>query len=315
MAETPKVIEVAAAVLTDGNGRVLLARRADHLHQGGLWEFPGGKIEPGETLAQALCRELAEELDVRVDAHEPLIRLRHDYADRRVVLHVRHVTAYSGAPRGREGQPLVWAAPERLHEYPMPAADRPIVTALRLPRTYLVTPADPGGLDALLRGADLALARGVRLLQLRIKAAGFPVEAAARVLAQRARQAGARLLINADIPLARALGCGVHLTSAQLMSLRRRPLDKASWVAASCHDPESLERACDLGLDFAVLSPVKPTASHPGAEAIGWSAFADWVRDLPLPVYALGGLGARDLEMAMRHGAQGIAAIRGLWPD
>ena len=135
-------MHVAVAVIQDSSGRILLSRRADHAHQGGLWEFPGGKLDPGETLAQALKREIREELGIEVQSHSPLIRINHRYPDRSVLLDVHRVTAYSGVPEGREGQPLVWVAPESMRDYPMPAADRPIVTALRLPDSYLITGQD-----------------------------------------------------------------------------------------------------------------------------------------------------------------------------
>ena len=99
-------IHVAAAAIHDQNGHVLLSRRAPDSHQGGLWEFPGGKLEPGESVASALRRELQEELDIQVSEHHPLIRVRHDYADRRVLLDVHKVTAWQGQPRGVENQPL-----------------------------------------------------------------------------------------------------------------------------------------------------------------------------------------------------------------
>ena len=310
-----RVIEVAAAALTDASGSVLLARRAPDSHQGGLWEFPGGKIESGETLGQCLRRELAEELGVRVLHHRPLIRLRHDYGDRTVILHVHRVIRFEGVPRGLEGQPLAWVAPARLDDYPMPAADRPIVAALRLPDRYLITPADPPSLAFLLQGVERALAEGIRLFQLRLRNPAIDLPLAARKVADRVRKAGAALLVNSDIALARSLGCGVHLTAGQLRRLDARPLPSGQWVAASCHGPEELAQAQALGADFAVLSPVRETATHPGASPIGWEGFERWVADLPLPVYGLGGLGVQDLDEALAHGAQGVAAIRGLWPD
>ena len=136
---TTDTVHVAAAVIRDREGRVLLSRRHDHLHQGGLWEFPGGKLEPGETVEVALRREIREELDLTLLTYRPLIQVRHHYPDKSVLLDVHLVTAFEGEARGMEGQPLVWAAPQELAEYPMPAADRPIVMALNLPDRYLVT--------------------------------------------------------------------------------------------------------------------------------------------------------------------------------
>lgn len=313
MGDSPQDILVAAAVLENTAGEVLLARRPDHVHQGGLWEFPGGKVEPGESLHAALERELAEELGVGLLTHRPLIRVRHCYGDRCVVLDVHRVTAFHGEPRGLEGQPLAWVEKHRLGDYPMPAADRPIVSALRLPSVYLVTPPAPGSPEDLLAGVARALDTGVRLVQLRVHQPGFPLARAAAEVAELCVGAGAGLLINGNIDLAASLGCGVHLPSPLLMSLASRPLDAGAWVAASCHSPAELEQACAIGADFAVLSPVQRTASHPGEPGIGWERFGEWVRDLPLPVFALGGMLPGDIPEAWRRGGQGIAGIRGLW--
>ena len=111
---TPDVVHVAAAALVDDDGRVLLARRADEAHQGGLWEFPGGKLERDESIDDGLRRELHEELGIDIVSHRPLIRVRHDYDDRSVLLDVHRVDAGRGEPHGREGQPLAWVAVDEL---------------------------------------------------------------------------------------------------------------------------------------------------------------------------------------------------------
>jgi len=306
---------VAAGVLVNADGAVLLARRPAKVHQGGLWEFPGGKVELNEAPGAALQRELAEELGIEVVAYRPLIRVRHTYAERVVVLDVYSVTEYRGTPRGLEGQPLAWVMPDRLHDYPMPAADRPIVQAIRLPACYLITPPAPAGISELLAGLEKAIVSDVRLFQLRLKEPFAQRSQAAHEVAALCRAHGVDLLINGSIDLARALDCGVHLTARQLAELEERPLPPGVWVAASCHSRTELERAASLGLDFAVLSPVKTTSSHPERKSIGWRNFERWVEGLAMPVFALGGLGSADVEDAWMHGGQGIAAIRGLWLD
>jgi 8-oxo-dGTP diphosphatase len=309
-------IRVAAAVIEDG-GRVLLARRPDGAHQGGLWEFPGGKVEPGEAIGEALRRELAEELGIEVLAHRPLIRVRHAYADREVVLDVHRVNAYRGRPAGLEGQPLAWVDPTELDRYAMPAADRPIVAAVRLPDTYLITPEPTGDPEAFAAMVRRALRRGVRLVLLRgpgLARAVLRPYAAATVAACRA--AGARLLVGRDRELALDVGAdGVHLASSQLIGLSQRPLPRPLLVGASCHDPTELRRAEALDADFAALSPVLATPTHPGAVPLGWDRFAAWVDDAALPVYALGGMTRELVDQAWQHGAQGVAGIRGLWAD
>jgi len=308
-------ILVAAAAIMDGGGSVLLTRRPDHVHQGGLWEFPGGKVEAGETSRAALRRELAEELGIETVDPRPLIRVRHAYADRTVVLDVYRLTAYRGQPRGLEGQAVAWVPIGQLADTAMPAADRPIVNALRLPPEYLISPPVPEDLASLLKGAERAIDQGIRLLQLRLRPPFPDRERAARAVARLCRERAVDLLVNGSVSLARDIDCGVHLTAGQLFELNTRPLAADRWVGASCHSPEELERARALGVDFALLSPVKATASHPEQVPLGWSTFAEWVQDLPLPVYALGGMNPSDLETAWRCGAQGVACIRGLWPD
>jgi 8-oxo-dGTP diphosphatase len=309
-------IHVVAAVVEDAEGRVLLAQRAADAHQGGLWEFPGGKVEPGEGVGEALRRELREEIALEVRAHRPLIRVRHAYADRTVVLDVHRVTDYAGEATGLEGQPLAWVDPGDLHHYPMPAADRPIVTAIRLPDTYVITPPEPGDLHAFTASLKSVLRRGHRLVQLRLPGLDrAAVEPYARRAVALCGESGARLLVHRDPDLAEAAGAdGVHLTAAQVRDMSERPMPPGRLVAASCHDGEELARAEALGADIAVLSPVLPTASHPGAPHLGWDRFAALVEAARIPVFALGGMTSALMETAWRHGAQGVAGIRGFWP-
>lgn len=303
-------MHVAVAVIVDRRRRVLLSRRPAHVHQGGLWEFPGGKCEAGEDARQALLREVHEELGLRVQAARPLIRVPYRYPDKSVLLDVWRVEAFSGRARGREGQPLEWVPLARLHERSLPAANRAIVTALRLPDRYLITP-EPVAETPFLHGLDASLQAGVRLVQLR--AGGLLRPALAAEAVALCRRFGARVLINADAGLARETGAdGVHLKSSQL-NTARRPLPEPALVGASCHNARELAAAQALGADFAVLSPLRATPSHPQANPIGWACFAALTGQAALPVYALGGLGPDDIDTAQRHGGQGIAAIRGLW--
>jgi len=310
------VVHVAAGALLDASGRILLARRHDDAHQGGLWEFPGGKMESGETPEAALARELHEEIGVWVEAAQPLIRVAHCYPDLEVVLHVYRVHAWSGEPHSREGQALAWVEPKALTAYPMPAADRPIVAALQLPDRYVITPPEISDPKGFLAQLDALLTRGLRLLQYRVfEAAGADPLELFQAVEESCRRAGAVVLLNAAMPGAERLQPqGLHLSSRQLFSWERRPADM-TWVAASCHDADDLVRARQLGLDFAVLSPVLPTRSHPDAEPLRWEGFTRLVSDAGLPVYALGGMHERLLTAAQEAGAQGIAGIRGFWDD
>jgi 8-oxo-dGTP diphosphatase len=312
-----KQIHVVAGVIRDARGRILLARRTEGRDLAGLWEFPGGKVEPGESPEAALVRELREELGIEARVGDALIRVPQQYPDKRLVLDVRLID-FHGIPKGLDGQALAWAPPAMLASYPMPPADRPVVAALLQPDRYLVTPSpdeDRAWLDALAQ----ALERGVRRVQLR--APGSDPSRWTKLVLQAValcREADAEVLLNGDAALAMRLGVGVHLRSSQLREPETdaalRPLrDSGQRIAASCHDAEELARAEDIGCGFAVLGPVLATASHPGASGIGWPAFAAMRERVSLPIYAIGGLGVGDIGITRMHGGQGIAAIRGLW--
>ena len=311
------VIEVVAGVITDARGRVLLARRTEGRDLAGLWEFPGGKREAEESAEEALVRELREELGIDVDPGAPLITVPQRYPHKRLRLDVRRITTWRGIAKGHEGQALAWVPPHKLVGYAMPPADIPVVAALLQPDRYLVTP-EPGAEDApWLHMLERALAtHTVKRVQLR--APGCPAArwaGLAREATRLCQQAGAEVLLNGDPLLAAKLGVGVHLRAAQLRTLTQRPMPAGVPVAASCHDAGELQLAQALGCDFAVLGPVGATASHPGVPAMGWAGFAKLREDVSLPIYAIGGMSAGHIEIARQHGAQGVAAIRGLWSD
>lgn len=306
---------MAAGVLCNARGEILVARRFDHAHQGGRWEFPGGKLEPGEDPRSGLARELDEELGIDLESARPLIRVRHDYPDRGVLLDVWRVTAWQGRVHGREGQALRWLGVDALPELSMPAADVPVVKALHLPDCYLVTP--PPGRDrrAFLAALSASVDAGAELVSLRAKELpAAELVSLCRQVADICHARGARLLINADPALLDASGAdGVHLDSARLMAATSRPVPAGVWLGASCHDGRELARAVAIEADFAVLSPVAATRSHPQATPLGWQQFQALVDQVNLPVFALGGMGRGQRESAWAHGGQGIAAMRGLW--
>ncbi len=302
----------------DASGRVLLARRHSEAHQGGLWEFPGGKVEAHESAYAGLQRELREELGVELRDARPLIRVRHRYPDRAVLLDIWRVEAFDGQARGCEGQQIEWVEPARLGAYAMPAADVPIINAVRLPTQYLITGAAPEQTETFLQRLRAALERGIRLVQLRAKS--LPENdfvALGQRVASLCHDHGAQLLVNADPRLVTPIGAdGVHLSSQTLASLPGRPLDSSQWVAASCHSEQELLLAERIGADFVLASPVLPTSSHPDAPPLGWDGLRRLTEVATVPVYALGGMRPEHLSQSFDHGAQGIAAIRSLWlPD
>ena len=139
VAVTPrKRVHVAVGVICDGGTGILVALRAKDAHQGGLWEFPGGKVETGESVQDALRRELFEELAIEIRHSEPLLAIEHDYIDKSVLLDVWWISAFDGEPQGREGQPLRWVDVAELRGLEFPAANVPIVAAVE---QYLASPA------------------------------------------------------------------------------------------------------------------------------------------------------------------------------
>lgn len=303
------VLAVACGVLVRG-GRVLLAQRPAGKVAAGYWEFPGGKIEPGETTRQALERELHEELGVEVRAARPLIRFRHEYTNRTVLLDTWLIDGFDGEPHGREEQALAWVTAEELAAHPqvLPTV-LPIAGALRLPADYVFTPADAGEDFLLERLPRLPLGA---LLRLRLPGLGDEAYAAlARRLAPIVRGQGLRLVLDRDPALSAELGTGWHATSAVLAALERRP--EGLECHASCHAPEELQHAVQLGFASAVLGPVRATATHPDTAPLGWERFAEWTAPLQLPVYALGGVGPAQKNEAFAAYAQGVAGITAYW--
>lgn len=310
---TRKRVEVAAGVLLREDGCYLLGQRAPDAVYAGYWEFPGGKVEPGESPAQALVRELDEELGIRVTRLRPWLCREHLYEHAHVRLHFQEVAAWEGELADRVHSALAWVRPEGPAREPMLPANGPILKALRLPRTMGITQAAEIGVEVQLDALERALAGGLRLVQ--VREATLPDaarEAFARAALARVRAHGGLLVVNEDEVLARRIGAdGVHLPARRLAELNTRP--DLEWIGASCHTRDELEHAAALGLDYALLGAVKPTASHPERDTLGWDAFADRVRALPLPVLALGGLTPDDLNAAKAHGAHGVAGIRSFW--
>ena len=308
---TRKRVEVAAGVLTRPDGRYLLGQRAGDTVYAGYWEFPGGKVEAGESAAQALCRELDEELGIRVTHLRPWLRREHVYEHAHVALNFFEVTAWkarfmTGARRAGMGSARRCCSEPMFRQRPDP--EGPAVAARDghhpCRRTGNRCPARSAGHGACRwiapgSGAQAGLETTLR--------ADFAREVVRRVHAREGL-----VLINGDSGLAREVGAdGVHLPARELAGLSVRP--DLPWVGASCHERGELERAAAMGLDYALLGPVAPTLSHPGQPGLGWLRFSELAAGLPLPVFALGGLDASAMEVARDAGAHGIAGIRGVW--
>ena len=310
-----EVIEVAAAVILRADGsEFLLAQRPAGKVYAGYWEFPGGKVEAGETVRAALLRELREELGISVSACSPWLTRVFTYPHATVRLNFWRVTAWAGeigisAPL--EHDAVDWQkCGKSTSVTPILPANAPILKALALPATMAITMGESEGVERQLERLEEALETGLRLIQVRDK--GWPcaqrlwfAEAVRRIAGQR----GALVLINDDEDIARRIGAdGLHLSAAGLAACLQRP--DFAWVGASCHGADELRRAAELGLDYALLGPVLPTPTHPDATGLGWAEFARLIAGTPLPVFALGGMKSGMLSVAQKRGAHGIALMR-----
>ena len=318
MSAVPRAVtEVAVGVLLRADGRVLLADRPQGKPYAGYWEFPGGKIEAGESVAAALARELHEELGVDIGPPTPWVTFEFDYPHAYVRLHFCRVTGWTGVPRGHEGQRLDFFAPTGDLPAPLLPAAVPALKWLSLPATFALSNVGALGADEFLRRFERALDRGLRMIQLREPTlADGEVADILQLILPRARAAGARVLISSrHSPSLWPQADGVHLTARDLMTPASRAElpGRCPWIGASVHHRAELEHAARLGCDYAVLGPVMPTVSHPAAATLGWRAFAERIRHAPLPVYAIGGLSAADLSTAQAAGAHGVAMLRAAW--
>lgn len=308
-----KIVEVAAAVLQRPDGPFLLAQRPVDKIWAGYWEFPGGKLEQGESARDALVRELREELGIEVQtAYAWLVRV-FTYPHATVRLSFFRVTAWTGELQPHEGQQFSWQLPTEVLVEPVLPANAPILRALELPTLYAISNVAELGEEVFITRLQTQLDSGLRLIQLREK---HLTRDELNVLAQRvvamSHRYGAKVLLNGDVALAQEVGAdGVQLTSSQLAELSERP--DVDWCGASCHNEEELGRAEALGCDFALLSPVLPTRSHPGGPHLGWESFEKLATSSSIPVYALGGLQQEDEIVAWQHGAHGIAMLRQAW--
>ncbi len=306
-------LEVVAGILTRPDGKVFLASRPEGRAYAGYWEFPGGKVEAGESLTEALARELHEELGIVVTAMQRWITRVFVYPHATVRLNFFRVNGWDGEPHPHEGQLFSWQSPDAVEVTPLLPANFAVLRALSLPPVYAISHAAELGLEVFLARLERALQQGLRLIQVRDKALDDATRLQlGRAVVERAKPYGARVLVNGSVELARAVGAdGVHLDAAHLARLSQRP--DVDWLGASCHNADELAVAAEVGADFALLSPVLPTLTHPGAPTLGWETFSKWAATSPIPVYGLGGLTAADVGLAQNHGAHGVALLRAAW--
>jgi 8-oxo-dGTP diphosphatase len=317
-----KRIHVAVGVIAGKDGRILVARRTKDQHLGGLWEFPGGKLEDGETVVTALHRELREELAIEVRAQTPLIRIEHDYPEKSVLLDVWTVSQFDGTPVSQEGQPLRWLSPDELTPVEFPEANRAIIRRLQLPDHIAIYQAGAKPTDF---SAFATALPPLTLLRLRRYQNGSHRQSQYNPLITDALKScehtGTGLIVDLDKPALTDSGLdwlinsgepaikGCHANSQILEQLTSRPVPDHLLFGVSCHTAAGLHKAKQAGADYALLSPVLATASHPGVSLLGWDGLARLLEDCDLPVYAMGGMRLADMDMAKAAGARGIAGI------
>ena len=305
------VIKVVVAVIAKSDGSFLLARRPKNKPYRGYWEFPGGKIESGESHLHALNRELMEELGIQIEISYPWITRVHTYSHATVQLFFYRILKWYGEPYAKENQELSWQLANNIKVAPMLPANVPVLRALSLPPVYQITNAVDLGVENALIKLKNSFHQGTKLVQ--IREPGM-IKNELRIFAHKvvelAHCYGVKVLMNGDYELSREIEMdGVHFSSAQLMAATRRP--ETDLCGASCHNIEELFQAERLSMDFVVLGPVLSTLSHPGITSMGWRKFSAFIRDFSLPVYALGGMQLEDLTIAWEHGGHGIAMMRG----
>lgn len=326
---TTKVVHVSVAVIQqvdeDSNyRRILIAKRPDHAHQGGLWEFPGGKVEANESVIDALDRELFEELDIRIKPLSlsltnqkevrPLIQIKHAYSDKTVFLDVWLISSFHGEPKGKEGQEVRWVDCNKLYEYDFPVANKPIVSACLLPNRYFITPEYASKLDAE-SGLKLALSAGAELIYFRQPQLDHNIYYDwLKTLLERMPVLSTKLMHQSINSLNDQSGAGVHLSFKKSYELKSRPVCLDKWFAVSCHNAEEIAHAKTIGADFITLSPVLKTKTHPEHRELGWDQFKNLVLQSTLPVFGLGGLSFEQESEVITSGGQGIAGI-GFWQN
>ncbi|MGB0360036.1 MAG: Nudix family hydrolase [Endozoicomonas sp.] len=315
-----KVIHVAVGVILGEDGRILLAKRPDDKHMGGLWEFPGGKVEVGETVKSALRRELKEELDIDVKQFRPLICIRYNYCDKNgsgktVLLDTWVVSDISGIAKGNEGQTIEWVEQKRLEEYTFPEANQAILTALALPNYYMITGTFENKKELFQKVLN-SLESGIRLIQFRAHwLEKNEYLELARELSEMVKHKGGILLLKGALTLLNEPWCqGIHLMSCQLdEGAKLQKTNDNQLLAASCHNEQQILMAQVLGVDFLSLSPIKMTTTHPEAKPLGYEEASGLTAKSVVPVYWLGGMSEENFSDAQQCGAQGIAAINAFW--
>ena len=306
-------INVSVAVLINADYQVLLAQRPPLKPWEGWWEFPGGKIEKDETPVDAMYREIYEEIGVKVTQFTKWVTRKYSYGGNDVTLHFFKVHKWEGEITSREKQKLVWTYLQKPNVAPILSANQFIQKGFDLPKYYAITNLSEISKKVFLNRLQKKINNGLEMVQVREKNISFnEFKIFSKEVIKICKPKNVKVIINSDANLACEIKAdGVHLTSKELLSIKIKP--KNLIVSASCHSHEEINIAEKLNLNFIVLSAVKKTLSHPDMRPIGWDKFQKMVNKVNIPIYALGGLGTKDYEVALDNGAIGIGSQRSIW--
>tara|TARA_B100000767_G_C19757817_1_gene533814 strand:+ start:1152 stop:2123 length:972 start_codon:yes stop_codon:yes gene_type:complete len=311
----PKLVNVnvSVAVLINTNHQVLFAQRPPSKPWEGWWEFPGGKIEKNETSVDALYREIYEEIGVKITQFENWVTRSFTFGGNHITLHFFKVFKWEGEVTPKENQKLVWTYLRKPKVSPILPANLFIQKAFDIPKYYAITNLSEISKKVFFNQLQKKISDGLKMVQVREKNISrnefkiFSTE-----VIKVCKRKNVKVIINSDVNLAYELKAdGVHLTSEDLLNIKILPKDLI--VSASCHTKEEVDFADKLNINFLVLSAVKKTLSHPGIQPIGWNKFRKIVSVVNTPIFALGGLGTNDYEVALKSGAIGIASQRLIW--
>lgn len=304
-------IDVSVGILLNDT-KVLLGKRPKTKPWAGWWEFPGGKINSGETANDALIRELKEELGITVTSSEPWMIRTHHFNNQPIRLHFFKINSWKKSPIALEHDELKWVEIESPKVEPLLPANQMIFQSLQLPSIYAITNMTEfhGNFFSLL---ERKIKSEINLIQIRERLLDQnELEIFSKKVLHLARQHKIKVLINANLELAKKIKAdGVHLNSKQIYENITIPEEMI--IGASCHSIEDLKQAEARKYNFALLSPVKKTLTHPSIDPMGWKSFQEIINQVQIPVYALGGMACSDIPNAFESGAVGIAAQRAIW--
>jgi len=307
-------IHVAIGVIRNKDNQYLISKRHTDLHQGGLWEFPGGKVETNESTYAALCRELYEELDIVVKSAEPFVKISYAYPDKNVYLDVWLVDNFDGTAKSKISQPIKWVSSSELLDYQFPIASKAILRCISLSPYYAITGKFDGE-DDYTQHFKKCLNQGVKLIQLRYQSESLDeLVELANISKTLCLKDNAKLIVNANIDFLDKIDVdGIHLNSSRLFEYSFRPIDSYKILVGSVHNVKELEQAIKIDVDFVVVSPVLKTQSHPDARPLGWNGLKEIIDCSSVPVFSLGGMRRDKLSTAKKYGAFGVAAISDFW--